>query len=112
MSRCAHIEASLRIGKEVRSGDLAVRLWRHGVYRKHQWNSIAQVLSLITLMWRVVRRDRKWVVELLKDGDPRALVVCRGIDRLGQCGAASLDLGDDLFRGLDPDEGFGVVVPV
>ena len=45
-------------------------------------------------------------------GAALALVVCRGIDRLGQCGAASLDLGDDLFRGLDPDERFGVVVPV
>ena len=40
------------------------------------------------------------------------LVVRRGFGLVGEGGSASFDFGDDLFGGLGPDEGFGVVVPV
>ena len=40
------------------------------------------------------------------------LVVRRGFGLVGEGSSASFDLGDDLFGGLGPDEGFGVVVPV
>lgn len=38
-------------------------------------------------------------------------MVRRGLG-FGEGGAASADLGDDLFGGLVPDEGVEVVVPV
>ncbi len=47
-----------------------------------------------------------------KDEVSEELVVRRGFDLVGQGGATSTDLGDDLLRRGVPDEGFGVVVPV
>ena len=45
-------------------------------------------------------------------GDTTDLVVRRGFSKGGEGGVSSLDLGDDLFDGLGPDEGLRVVVPV
>ena len=41
-----------------------------------------------------------------------ALVVRRSFGLVVQRSASALDLRDDLLRGLVPDEGLGVVVPV
>ena len=62
---------------------------------------------------KVWRREDRDFTPWLSASEPltRLLVVRRGFD-LVEGGSSAADFCDDLFGGLVPDEGLGVVVPV